>query len=154
MNDDLLALAKLRLEEILTFFGVNTGVKAQFTGETIELSVDADVTGRLIGHRGETLAALQQLLNAIVRGQTSERVFVSIDIAGYKKARANHLTDKVQLDAKKVLETGEPKYLRPMNAAERRIIHMALADMPEVVTESEGEGMGRRVVIKKKTFDH
>ncbi|MBW3537869.1 KH domain-containing protein [Candidatus Parcubacteria bacterium] len=149
LNDDLLALAKLRLEEILTFFGVNTGVKAGFAGETIELSVETDVTGRLIGHRGETLAALQQLLNAMVRGQTSERVFVSIDIAGYKRSRAAHLTERVQADAKKVIETGETKYLRPMNAAERRLVHMALADLPEVFTESEGEGTGRRVVIKR-----
>ena len=150
MNDDLLALAKFRLEEMLTFFGVNVSVKVANSDDTIELSVDTAPTGRLIGHRGETLEALQQLMNAIVRAQTSERVYVSIDVGDYKKSRAEQLALSVQTDARKVVETGEPKSLRPMNAAERRIVHMALADMPEVSTDSEGEGHDRRVVIKKR----
>ncbi len=150
MNDDLLALAKLRLEEILAFFGLNVKVAAEQNDNAIELAVNADDTGHLIGHRGETLQALQQLMNAIVRAQTTERVFVNIDISDYKKGRAEHLTTKVQEDAQKVIETGEPKFLRPMNPAERRIVHMALAEIPEVETESEGEGHERRVVIRKK----
>ncbi len=150
MNDDLVALAKLRLEETIAFFGLNVSVHATTRDNTIELSVDTDTTGRLIGHRGETLGALQQLLNAIVRAHTDERIFVNIDIADYKKGRAEHLSEKVKDDARKVIETGTPKHLRPMNAAERRIVHMALADMVEVYTESEGEGRERCVVIKKR----
>jgi spoIIIJ-associated protein len=151
VNDDIIALAKLRLEEIISFFGSNVSVGATERENTIELNVESDSTGRLIGHRGETLAAIQQLMNAIVRTKTDERVFVNIDIADYKKGRAEHLSEKVAADAQKVIETGEPKFLRPMNAAERRIVHMALAEIPEVETESEGEGRNRRVVIRRKS---
>jgi spoIIIJ-associated protein len=145
---DLADLAKEYLGSLLTFFGVNAEVSMQQDDQSIELSVDSDVTGKLIGHRGETLAALQQLLNAMLRGKSEDRRYISIDIANYKKARAEQLAEKVRLDAQTVIETGEPRRLHPMNAAERRIAHMTLADIPEVVTESEGDGRERRVVIR------
>lgn len=148
--DDLAALAKLRLEEILTYFGVNAAVKVLVEEGSLALSVASDDTGRLIGRHGETLDALQQLINAIVRGATTERVYVSVDIGDYKKGRAEQLGEQAQADAQQVIESGEAKRLRPMTAAERRVVHMALAEMPEVETESEGEGRDRRVIIKKK----
>lgn len=146
-----MALAKLRLEDILTFYGVNVSVKAVVNENTLELSVETDSSSRLIGRHGETLDALQQLVNAIVRSHSAERLYVSIDIGDYKKNRAEQTTEQAQADARVVIETGEPKTLRPMNAAERRIVHMALADIPEVTTDSEGEGRERRVVIKPKS---
>jgi spoIIIJ-associated protein len=146
---ELADLAQEYLEQLLTFFGVNAQVAVHQDDKSIELSVDSDITGRLIGHRGETLAALQQLLNAMLRHKTDDRRFVSVDIANYKQARAEQLAEKVRKDAQTVLDTGEPRALRPMNAAERRIVHMTLADMPELTTESEGEGRERRVVIRK-----
>lgn len=152
MNEDLVALAKLRLEEMLTFFGVNVSVRADQEGDTISLDVEeADTTGRLIGHHGETLASFQQLLNAMIRDRGTERLFVTVDIGGYKKARAEYLREKVKSQAEQVIETGEPKFLRPMTASERRIVHMALADVQGIETESEGEGRARRVVIRKKS---
>jgi spoIIIJ-associated protein len=149
MNDDLLALVKLRLEEILTFYGVNTSVKATFTDQTIDLKVDSDLGGRLIGRHGETLQALQQIMIAIVKQHTDEHVYVHLDIADYKQGRDDRLSEQVRAEAAQVAASGEPHTLKPMNAAERRVVHMALADMPEVMTESEGEGLDRRVVIKK-----
>ena len=148
--EDLLVLAKLRLEEMLTYFGANANVKAEIDGSTLELSVASDDTGRLIGRHGETLAALQQLINAIVRAQTTEHVYVSVDIADYKKGRAEQLGEQALADAKQVAETGQTKHLRPMNAAERRVIHMALAEDPAVETDSEGDGRDRHVVIRPK----
>ncbi len=145
---DLTDQAKEYLESLLAFFGVNAEVSMQQSDQAVELAVESDITGKLIGHRGETLAALQQLLNAMLRGKTDDQRYVSIDIANYKKARAEQLAAKVRQDARTVVETGEPKRLHPMNAAERRIAHMTLAEMPEVVTESEGEGRERRVVIR------
>lgn len=153
MNDDLLALVKLRLEEILTFFGVNPKVKAEIQDETIDLKVEGDASsdagGRLIGRHGETLQALQQIVTAIVKQHTTERVFVHLDIAGYKQGRTERLAEQVRAEAEKVTTSGEPQALKPMNASERRIVHMTLADMPAVYTESEGEGPNRHVIIKK-----
>jgi spoIIIJ-associated protein len=148
MTQDLSDLAKDYLESLLTYFGVNAHVTVSQNDQAIELAVDSDTTGRLIGHRGETLAALQQLLNSMVRHKTGDNRYVSIDIANYKKARAEQLAEKVRADARRVSESGEPVRLHPMNAAERRVVHMTLAEVPEVTTESEGDGPERRVVIK------
>lgn len=150
MNEDLLALTKLRLEEMLGFFGAGGEVKVTEIGNTILASVSTDDTGRLIGHRGETLNAFQHLLTALVRQQTSEPVYVNLDIAGYKQAQVERLAAKAKEYADKVISTGKEQHLRPMNPAERRIIHMTLQDFPEVTTESAGEGRDRRVVIKPK----
>lgn len=150
MNDDLLALAKVRLEDILSFFEINADVKVSEEDEQIKLSVDTDGGGRLIGRHGETLAALQHLLNALVRRQTTERVFVNLDVAGYKAAQAEKLAAKAKSLAEKAISTGQPQTMRPMTPAERRLVHMALADFSEIETESTGEDPYRRVVIKKK----
>jgi spoIIIJ-associated protein len=151
MNEDLLALAKLRFEELLAFFGVNVDAKVEEDGNTIRLSADTSDGGRLIGHRGETLSAIQHLVNMMVRTKTTERIFVNIDIAGYKQARVDHLMEQARAQAEEVRESGQEKKLRPMNAAERRIVHMALQDFPDLETESVGEDPHRRVVIKKKS---
>jgi len=146
MTKDELGAVAGKLEELLTFFGYNVAVTPEEQGRTIKLNIETSEGARLIGHRGETLAALQHIMNSMHQG-TSEKHFIVIDVAGYKEARAQRLAEKVQQDAKKVIETGNSHRLRPMNAAERRIVHMALADVEGVATESEGEGRDRRVVI-------
>lgn len=151
MKEDLLALAKLRFEDILAFFGVNTDAKVEEDEHAIRLSADTSDGGRLIGHRGETLAAIQHLVNMMVRRETAERIFVNVDIAGYKQARADHLMEQARGFAQEVMESGHEKRLRPMNAGERRIVHMALQEFPDLETESEGEDPHRRVIIRKKT---
>ena len=148
MNDQTLALVKLRAEELLAFFGIEGPVKITEADGTVEVTVDTASGGRLIGHRGETLRALQYVLNLIVRRQADGPVFVSLDIAGYKQAQIERLAAKAKEAADQVIESGKEQYLRPMTAAERRIIHMTLSEFPEVVTESEGEGQNRRVVIR------
>ncbi len=149
MTEDVIALAKLRLEELLTFFGLNTKVRATEDGNSIALEVDADTTGRLIGHRGETLRAIQYLLNLMVRNQAETTAFISIDIGGYKKARADHLAEQAKTLAEKVIRTGNEEAVGPLTPAERRVIHMTLADMPEISTESTGQDPHRRLIIRK-----
>lgn len=145
--------AKKHLEDILTFFGVNTDVEAEVSedGETINLSVEPESGGHLIGHRGETLAALQHMLNMLIRRQTEERVYVHIDIGGYRKARLEKLEAQANEAAARIAESGEEETLPQMNPAERRHIHSYLNDHDLVETESRGEGKGRRLVVKKKS---
>jgi spoIIIJ-associated protein len=150
MNEDLLALAKVRLEEILAFFQIEAKITVNDDESQVTLNIDTPTTSKLIGHRGETLRALQHLLNAIVRRQTAEQVYISLDVAGYKQAMAERIGAKAKEAAQKALDTGKEQYLRPMTAAERRVVHMALAGIPEVVTESIGEDPHRRVIIKKR----
>lgn len=150
MSSDLAALGKLRLEELLTFFGVNTKVKVKEEDGRIELEVeDPNDSGRLIGRHGETLQALQHLINMMVRNQSGEQVRVGVDISGYKKARGETLAAKAKETAAKVLESGKPVTLPPMNSGERRMVHMAVSEIEGIETESAGEPPRRYVIIKK-----
>lgn len=151
MDEHLLALAKLRLEEVLAFFEINATIKVTEEGNLILLNIDTTDSGRLIGRRGETLQAIQHLMNALVRHHSQDRVFVNVDVAGYKQGQIDLLSAHAKAAAAKALATSREQLLRPMNAAERRIVHMALAKIPTVVTESVGNDPNRRVVIKKRT---
>ena len=146
MTKDELGAIAAKLEELLTFFVYNLEVTPEEHGHTVQLNIETNDGARLIGHRGETLAAIQHIMNSMHQG-ADDKHYIVVDVSGCKEARANRLAEKVQLDAKKVIETGESHRLRPMNAAERRVVHMALADIDGVATESEGEGKDRRVVI-------
>ena len=148
MTPELVAKAKGYLEDLLSFFEVNAEVAATATDDTIQLAVSSESGGRLIGHRGETLAALQHLANMMVRRQTDERVYVHVDIGGYRQARLEKLEEQAREAAAKVRAEGTEVPLAMMNAAERRHIHAALTDEPGVTTESRGEGSQRRLVIK------
>jgi spoIIIJ-associated protein len=150
VNDDLLALAKVRLEEVLAFFQIDSKVRVSEEGNQIQITVETPSSARLIGHHGETLQALQHLLGALIRRHSETPVYVSLDIAGYKQALADRLAAKANEAAAKAIETGKEQYLRPMTASERRLVHMALAAIPGVVTESIGEDPYRRVIIKKR----
>lgn len=146
MTEQELGAVAAKLEELLTFFGYNVAVTPQEHGHTIQLNIETSDGARLIGHRGETLGALQHIMNSIHQS-AADKHFIVVDVSGYKAARADRLAEKVKQDAAKVIETGQSHRLRPMNAAERRVVHMALADIDGVKTESEGEGRDRRVVI-------
>ncbi len=149
MNEDAAALAKLRLEELLAFFGFNVNAKVEETERGFDLTVEVPDSGRLIGYRGDNLQAIQYLVSQMVQTQLGERIRLVIDISGYRKARMEEIASRVQQIAAQVIDSGESKMLRPMNPAERRIVHVTLAEVDGVTTESVGEGTHRRVVIKK-----
>lgn len=119
--------------------------------ETDENELSAEIfggdAGRLIGKNGRTLAALEQICNAVINRSDDENVRVNVDVGGYKRRRDERLRGTAQLAADQVRKQGEPVELEPMSAAERRVIHMAVADDPDVISESSGEGRERRVVL-------
>ena len=142
-------LAKRRLEELVSFFGVNAQATVVENEEGIELELEADSSGLLIGYHGETLRSLQYLVNLMVQN-TGERRRVYIDVAGYKKARAFSLEKQALEIAKRVVESGKEEALPPMNAAERRIVHLALKNIEEIDTDSRGEDPKRYIVVLPK----
>lgn len=142
-------LAKRRLEELVSFFGVNAQATVVENEEGIELALEADSSGLLIGYHGETLRSLQYLVNLMVQN-TGERRRVYIDVAGYKKARAYSLEKQALEIAKRVVESGKEEALPPMNAAERRIVHLALKNIEEIDTDSRGEDPKRYIVVLPK----
>lgn len=150
-REESIIYAKKYLEDTLSFFGLNIDVKASADEEVIELKVPSThLNGFLIGHNGETLRSLQFLVSTTLRNQNADLNRINIDIADYKAQRANRLVGKIKDILKKVQETGEKASLEPMNAADRRVVHQAVSDYPELQTQSEGEGRERHIVISKK----
>ena len=141
-------LAKKRVEEVVSFFGINVEVEAKETDDGIELDIAGSAsTPRLIGHRGETLRAIEYLVNQMVKRDHPVSPRVLLDVAGYREARKSSLEEMARTTAATVQETGEEVALRPMNPAERRIVHMALREIPEVHTESRGDDRSRHIVV-------
>jgi len=103
--------------------------------------------GRLIGKGGRTLAALEFLANAVVNKGDADPIRVVIDVGGYKRRRDERLRQTALRAISRVRKSGDPVELEPMSAAERRIVHMAIAEEVDVVSESTGEGRARRVVV-------
>jgi len=148
--------AEQLVTELLDYFLSSMGVVATtyVRDETVDGALAFDIEGEdaglLIGRRGETLQALQFLVHMIVNRQLGRKAYVVIDVEGYRERRADMLRSLARRTAGRVVSGGSPVALDPMSPADRRIVHMALANHPEVRTESEGEGAHRRVVVFPK----
>lgn len=116
-------------------------------GPIIDLA--GEDSGLLIGRRGQTLQALQFLVNLIVRKQF-DGVRVVLDVENYRQRREASLREMATKIAERVAQTNRSITLEPMPPADRRIIHTTLTDHPSVATESTGEGDGRKVTIRPK----
>lgn len=142
--------AKKYLEDLLSFFGLNTDVYATPSddNEVIELHVPSTyINGFLIGHNAETMRAMQYMVSTALRSNNYETSRVSVDIADYKKNRADHLAQEAKEWLDVVKGSGKPMNLQPMNAADRRTIHK-LASEYGIETESVGEGRDRHIILK------
>lgn len=147
--DEAIAYAKKYLEDILSFFGLNTDVHATTEDEeVIELDIPSThLNGFLIGQHGDTMRSLQFVVSSALKNNGYVHNRVNVDVAEYKKQRADRLVETAQDWIKKVQDSGEPFDLQPMNAADRRIVHKAAGEAG-VLTESVGEGRERHVVLK------
>ena len=114
----------------------------------VYVDIEGGNTGKIIGRGGRTLAALEYVTNTVINRDTRERVRINIDVGGYKRRRDDKLRNTAKKLASKVRRTGVAVELDPMSAAERRILHMAIADETGVYSESTGEGADRRLAIK------
>ena len=133
----------------LGFEGVTVEIRE---GETSRLNVvgdgsDREALGSLIGRKGERLSALQHLVNLMLSKQMGTWTRVLVDVEDYRGRRERQLRELAERAAARVTETGKMLQLEPMSALERRWIHLALRDHPDVVTQSIGEEPNRRVVL-------
>ena len=153
---DITTTAKGVLESLLRLMGVTDTVitQAQSPAQSeaegtapVSLEVSGDDLGILIGRRGTTLASLQYIVRLIIGHQTKTWAPIVIDVEGYKQRRYEALRALAHRMAEQVKAKEVPFALEPMPAYERRIIHLTLADHPDVTTESIGEGDYRKVVI-------
>ena len=145
-----IVFAKKYLEDLLSFFGLNTEVYATADEEVIELHVPSThLNGFLIGQRGETLRSLQFMIATTLKNNEAVLNRVNVDIADYKRHRYDRLAEQVREWIEAVRSSGEPKHLDPMTAAERRIVHKTVGEYSDVATHSEGEGRDRHVVLTR-----
>ena len=142
------------LKQMLSLMGVEAQVLANVSEEEgIRLRIDSSGMGVLIGHRGETLDAIQYRTSLHVNRARKERGYtrVTIDTEGYRERREETLARLARKVASQVRSTGRARTLEPMNPYERRVLHATLQNNPYVTTYSEGEEPNRRVVIAPKS---
>ena len=140
-----------KLRGILDRMGIEAAVVSRDEGERVVLEIQGAEAGLVIGKHGATLDALQYLLNRMVLKGAAEgsgdRRPVVVDAEGYRDRRNEALVELAHRLAAKAKKTHRPVAASPMSPADRRVIHMALADMPGLKTHSEGDGAGRHLVV-------
>lgn len=137
------------LQGILQYFHLDELTIDEYEGDEEELILDitGDDLAILIGRYGRTLEAIQYLVTAINYKKLGVRYPVVVDVEGYKNRQRDKIEKIAASMAQKAITKGQKVSLKPMSAYERRLVHIALKENPKVMTESEGEGQDRRVVI-------
>lgn len=142
--------AETFLKNVFSSMGMTVNLSSSYDGECLNVSMEGDEMGLLIGKRGQTLDSLQYLTSLVVNKGKSYYVRVKLDTENYRERRKATLENLAKNIAMKVKKTRQPVYLEPMNPYERRIIHSALQGDPFVTTHSEGEEPDRKVVVTLK----
>lgn len=147
-KEEAILFAKKYLEDLLSFYGLNTDVHASNEDDVITLGVPSTrLNGFLIGQRGDNMRSMQYITSNALKNANYAYTRVNVDIADYKKQRSERLREKAEEWMKQVAETKEPMDLKPMNAADRRVVHN-LAQEYNLISESVGEGRDRHIVLK------
>lgn len=146
--EEAIRYAKKYLEDLLSFFGLNTDIHATSDDEVIQLNVPSThLNGFLIGQRGDNMRSFQYLTSTALKNNNYTNNRVNVDIADYKKQRADRLRIKAEEWVRKVKDSKQPLDLEPMNAADRRVIHQLAAEYG-LKSESVGEGRERHIVLE------
>jgi spoIIIJ-associated protein len=140
-------LALEMLVEILKRMSLNADVKVREDAEEVILDVAGEDAGRVIGKKGQTLDALQFLINKIVNRFPEGRRHIVLDSGDYRLRRENGLASMARREAKRAVQQSRIITLEPMSPRDRRVIHLSLAKFPGVSTRSDGQGSERRVRI-------
>lgn len=150
-QDQTVASAKKYLEDILAFFEVNVDVEASIDQDVIELHIPSTTSNSiLIGRGAETLRSLQYTVSTMLRNSEGTTSRVNVDVADYKKQRAEKVAEKARAWIEEVRRTGD-SYVASLNAADRRIVHQVATEFQDVQTFSEGEGRERKIIIAQKS---
>lgn len=151
-------IAKEVLERLLNLMGVEAEVEIKEPSfervspqsPPVSLEIKGENAGVLIGRRGQTLASLQHITRLIVAHRLKARLPLVVDVEGYKERHHRALSQLALRLAGRVKQTKQAATLEPMPANERRIVHLALAEDPDVITQSIGDGETRKVIILPK----
>ena len=148
-REESIEFARTYIADLLTFFEVNVDVAASVEDDVIELSVPStDLNSLLIGRGADTLRSLQYLVSTVLRNKDAALTRVNIDIADYKKLRAERLSKEARLWIEEVRKDGTTKIVQ-LNAADRRVVHQVATEYSDIKTFSEGEGTERSISISQ-----
>ena len=136
------------LENILSLLSLEGSFEVTEKEEGVFVTIDTEDAGRLIGHQGETLSSLQLLVNQIFAKQADEYRRVIIDVSNWRKSKEEDLAERAGRWAEEVKESGKEIELEPMPSWQRRIVHLTIEGIEGIESESIGEGLERRLVIK------
>ena len=150
LKEDITIAPETVLKEILTRIGINGDVKSDFIEGSLHLNMLTDSPALLIGKHGQTLDAIERILNCIINKNALAKKKVFVDTEGYRERREQMLVDLAHQVAAKVKRTRQDVVLSPMSAKDRRIIHLTLQTDDTVSTFSQGESDMRRVVIARQ----
>lgn len=150
-DDDLLVregdVAADYLERLLDIVDYDGDIDLDVENDRAMVAIVGSDLQALVGQRGETLDALQELTRLAVQQKTGVRSRLMLDVSGHRQARRNELTTLATDTARRVLDSGERARLAPMNPFERKVVHDAISAIDGVHSESEGEEPNRRVVV-------
>lgn len=139
---------KATLEKLLELLGFPATVEEQKNEDGITLDVKTDDSGRLIGRQGQTLADLQYIANRLLFQQDQNTPKVTVDVAGYRSQAREALVKKAKEAAEKVRRWGDIVELEPLSAFDRRVVHQALKDDPDIETQSvEVDGTEKKAML-------
>ena len=148
-SDESIRFAAKYLEDLLSFFGINVAVYSTMDDEVIQLSVPStSLNSLLIGKNADNLRALQHIVSMALTIKGAEVTRVNVDIANYKRQRADRIAEKAEGWINKVRETGESMVVN-LNAADRRVVHKVAQDYSDIETHSEGDGRDRKLIISR-----
>ncbi len=152
MEDKVKILQKLT-EELFPLMATKAKAEVSYDKENEAFSVNVDAgdeTGLLIGKKGETLLGIQTILGFLLKQKTGEWSRVLMNVGDYREKEERYLKDLAATTAQRAKETGDAQNLYNLKSWQRRVIHLALSEDKDIVTESEGEGEDRYLVIKSK----
>ena len=149
-TDESIRFATKYVEDLLSFFGINVAVYSTIEDDVIQLSVPStSMNSLLIGKNANNLRALQHIVSMTLVARNAEVTRVNIDVADYKRQRADKIEHQAEQWIRQVRATGKERIL-DLNAADRRVVHRFASDYSDIETFSTGEGRERRLHIVKK----
>jgi len=149
-TEDPVEIGNAALQQIIDLITTDAFISVEKNSDRILYNVKGGNSAILIGKRGQTLEAMQYLVEKIVNRRNDNRVRVQVDIGGYLENKNDNLKQLSERLAEKVKRTGKPASVGQMNAHDRRIVHLTLKDDNGIRTQSLGEGLYRKLVIFPK----
>jgi len=157
-NKDTTKVAQELITELFKLIGIDAQInvsqispKSETEEEVIQVNINSPKeAGLLIGSRGATLSALQSFISLALRQNLGEWVRVMVDVGDWREKHEEYLRDLAKQAAERARTTGDPQHLYNLTPAQRRVIHVYLQEEEGVVTESQGEGVERYLVVKSK----